>query len=72
MDTTTAHLAIKTFLTEIRELLEDAARVAKAAEACAETDVDKGVQIALDFEQLVYEASRLLDAESLIGRLSRR
>ena len=72
MDTATAHFAIKTFLKDIRERLDKAARVAKAAEACAEADVDKGVQIALDLEQSLYEASRLLDAVSLIGRLSQR
>jgi hypothetical protein len=72
MDTPTAEYAIKTLLTEIREHLDCAASVAKAAEACANAgNVEKGVQVALDLEQPVYEATRLLDAASLINRLSK-
>lgn len=45
---------------------------ATAAVACAEAgNVDKGVEIALDIEQLAYEAGRLLDAASLLNRLSK-
>lgn len=72
MDQTAAQFAIKAFLTLIRQTLEDAASAAKAAEACAETgNVDQGVRVALDIEQPIYEASRLLDAASLINRLSK-
>ena len=49
-----------------------AAGIAKAADACAQAgDADRGVQVALDIEQLVYEATRLLDAASLINRLAK-
>ena len=72
MDRTATDQAIKIFLREIHERLGKAARVAAAAEACANAgNVDKGVEVALDIEQLAYEASRLLDAASLINRLSR-
>jgi hypothetical protein len=49
-----------------------AASIAKAANACAEAgNADKGVHVALDIEQLCYEATRLLDAASLINRLTK-
>jgi hypothetical protein len=71
MDRPTAEAAIKMLLIEIREDLEKATSVAKAAEACALTgNVAQGARVALSFEQLVYEANRLLAAASLINRLS--
>jgi hypothetical protein len=71
MDRAATEAAIKIYLFEIRERLDKAARVAKAAEACAQAgDVDNGVQVALDIEQLAYEAGRLLDAASLLNRIS--
>lgn len=64
--------AIKTLLSEIRRRLEEGAAISKAAEVCAEAgNIDKGVQVALDIEQLAYEAGRLLDAASLLNRLSK-
>ena len=72
MDPTIAYPAIKAYLAEIRVRLDDAARIAKAAEACAQAgSPDEAVHIALDVEQLLYEASRLLDAASLINRLAK-
>ena len=59
-------------LTEIHSKLNEAARIAKAAEACALAgSVAEGVSISMDIEQLIYEASRLQDAASLLNRLSR-
>ena len=72
MDKPTAEFAIKTLLSEIRSQLDDAASIAKAAQACAAAgNVAKGVEVALGLEQPVYEAGRLLDAASLINRLAR-
>lgn len=72
MDRTATESAIKIFLTEIRERLDKASRIAKAAEVCALAgDADNGVQVALDIEQLAYEAGRMLDAASLLNRISR-
>jgi hypothetical protein len=72
VDKSTAQAAIKMLLTEIREDLEEAASVAKAAEACAGAgNIDQGARVALGFEQIVYKACRLLDAASLINRLSK-
>jgi hypothetical protein len=72
MDAEIADTAIKVYLREIRQRLDDAARIAKAADACAQAgSPDEAVHIALDIEQLAYEATRLLDAASLINRLAK-
>jgi hypothetical protein len=72
MDPAIAEVAIKVCLKESHSRLEEAARIAKAAEACAEAgNADSGVTVSHDIEQLVYEASRLLDAASLINRLAK-
>jgi hypothetical protein len=64
--------AIKAFLSEIHSRLGEAARIAKAAEACASAgSVAEGVTVSMDIEQLIYEAGRLQDAVSLLNRLSR-
>jgi hypothetical protein len=59
-------------LTEIHSRLDEAARIAKAAEACALAgSVAEGVVVSMDIEQIIYEAGRLQDAASLLNRLSR-
>jgi hypothetical protein len=64
--------AIKIILSEIHTKLDEAARVANAAEACALAgSVAEGVSVSMDIEQLIYEAGRLHDAASLLNRLSR-
>ena len=71
-----AHLVeptIKTYLTEIRNRLDKAAGIGPAADACAGAGFhDKGLEVALDVEQLLYEASALLHAASLINRIARQ
>jgi hypothetical protein len=72
MDVAIAETAIKVYLKEIHTRLEEAASIAKAADACAHAgNADKGVHVAMDIEQLCYEATRLLDAASLINRLAK-
>jgi hypothetical protein len=72
MDRATIEPAIRILLTEIHSRLSEAARIAKAAEACALTgSVAEGVTVSMDIEQLIYEAGRLQDAASLLNRLSR-
>ena len=72
MDRTATDQAIKVLLSEIHRRLDDAARIAKAAEACASArSVAEGVSVSMDIEQLIYEAGRLQDAASLLNRLSR-
>jgi len=70
MDRATIEPAIKIIMTEIHSKLNEAARIAKAAEACALAgSIAEGVTV--DIEQLIYEAGRLQDAVSLLNRLSR-
>ncbi len=72
MDRTATDQAIKVLLSEIHRRLDDAARIAKAAEACAlAASVVEGVSVSMDIEQLIYEAGWLQDAASLLNRLSR-
>jgi hypothetical protein len=67
MDRATIEPAIKILLSEIHSKLNEAARIAKAAEARAEA----GVSVSMDIEQLIYEADRPHDEASLLNRLSR-
>ena len=72
MDRTATEATVNIILTEIHARLVEATAIAKAAEACAQVgSVDKGVEVALGIEQLAYEASRLLDAASLLNRISK-
>ncbi len=58
-------------LTEIGIRLSEAARIAKAAKACALAgSVAEGVRVSMNLEQIFYETSRLQDAASLLNRLS--
>ncbi len=71
MDRTATDQTIKVLLSEIHRRLDDAARIAKAAEACALAgSIAEGVSVSMDIEQLIYEAGRLQDAASLLNRLA--
>jgi hypothetical protein len=71
MDAQSAETTIKAFLTEIRCRLDKAAGIGRAADACAGAGFyQKGLEVALDMEQLLYEATSLLNAASLINRIS--
>ena len=70
MDPTTVETTIKVYLTEMRSRLEKATSIAKAAEACALSgNVEKGIEIVLDVEQITYEVNTFLNAASMIHRL---
>ena len=72
MDRATIEPAIRILITEIHAKLNEAARIAKAAEACALAgSVAEAVNVSMDIEQLIYEAGRLQDAASLLNRRSR-
>jgi hypothetical protein len=72
MDRATIEPAIRILLTEIHSRLSEAARIAKAAEACALAgSIAEGLTVSMDIEQLIYEAGRLQDAASLLNRVSR-
>ena len=73
MDPRVAETTIKTYLNEIRGRLDKAAGIGRAADACAGAGFhDKGLEVALDMEQLLYEATTLLNAASLINRIARQ
>ena len=72
MDRATMEPAIKIVVIEIHSKLNEAARIANAAEACALAgSVAEGVTVSMDIEQLIYEAGRLQDGATLLNRLSR-
>jgi len=63
--------AVVACLDEMHTRLAEAARIAKAAQACAQAgSLSEVVKISMDIEQLIYEAGRLHDATSLLNRLS--
>ena len=71
MDRAIAEKTITIILTEIHLRLDEAARIAKAAEACALAgSIGEGVTVSMDIEQIIYETGRLQDAASLLNRLS--
>jgi hypothetical protein len=64
-DTITANLA------QIRAELEKGLRIARAAEICAGSGrINKGIEIALSLEAIVYELNTSLNATNMIKRLS--
>jgi len=72
MDAKSLNVTLKLYLKEMRDRLEQAASIAKAAETCAEAgNVEKGIEIALDIEQLIYEVNTFLNAASLIHRIGK-
>ena len=65
----TASIAIKECLKEIRRRLDQAAAIARAAEACADAgNTDQAITIVLDIEELNYEANTFLNAAALMKR----
>ena len=68
----TVETTIKVYLSQMRVRLDEATGIAKAAEACADAgNFSKGIEIALDVEQLLYEVNTFLNAASLIHRLGK-
>lgn len=71
IDKTAAKQVIAAMLVGIQVRLEEAARIARAATACAQAgSLNEGVTLALDIEQDLHQASRLLDAASFLNRLA--
>ena len=72
MEATAINEAIKFCFKEISSRLDEATRLARAAEACVLAgSVAEGVEVSMDIEQLIYEAGRLHDAVSLLHRITR-
>jgi len=70
MDAGIVEATLKAHIAEMRQRLDQAAGIIKAAEACAESgNIEKAVEIVLDVEQLIYEVSTFLNAASLMNRI---
>src|SRR5260221_785706 len=73
MDAHLVETTIKAYLTEIRSRLDKAAGIGRAADACAGAGFhEKGLEVPLDTEQLLYDATALLNAASLINRIAQQ
>ena len=61
---------IATHLSEMRKRLDKAAEIARAADACATAgSIEAAVEVSFDVEQLIYEATTLLNATALVNRM---
>ena len=70
MDANIIELVIKTHLKQMSDRLDQAASLGKAAVACADTgNISKGIEVALEVEQIIYEVTTLLNAASMINRV---
>lgn len=70
MDAKTLEVTIRAHLKEISGRLDNAAGITKTAEACAEAgDVPKAIEIARNFEQILYEETTFLDTASMVHRI---
>jgi coenzyme F420-reducing hydrogenase gamma subunit len=68
MDRTAAEDVTKALLTNIHRKLQEAASIAKAAEACAVSgNVQSAVRMVMDIEEPTYQANRMLNAALLIS-----
>jgi hypothetical protein len=67
MDRASADAVTKALLTNIHRKLEEAASIAKAAEASAVSgNVQSAVKLVMDIEDPTYQANRMLNAALLI------
>jgi hypothetical protein len=65
MDAEASELTVRACLAEVRIPLDKAVGIARAADACAGAGFsDKAVEITLDVEQPLYEASTQVDVSS--------
>jgi hypothetical protein len=72
MDPHILEATVKAHIGEMRGRLEQAAGIARAAQACAEAgNLEKAIEIALDVEQLIYEVNTFLNAASMMHRIGK-
>jgi len=72
MNTHVINTSIKGRLAQIRAGLEKGLRIAKAAEICTRSGrINKGIEVALYLEAIVYELNTPLNAASMIKRLGK-
>lgn len=64
--------AVAIHLTELSRRLDRAAELGRAAAACVSAGShEAALDVAMDVEQLLYEATTLLNAASLLNRIGR-
>jgi hypothetical protein len=72
MDAHFANATIKAHLARVRAEVETGLRIAKAAELCAGSGrINKGIEIVLSLEAIVYELNTALNAASMIKGLKK-
>jgi hypothetical protein len=72
MDPHILEATLKLHINEMRERLEQAAGIGRAAQTCAEAgNLEKAIEIALDVEQLIYEVNTFLNAASMMHRMGK-
>jgi hypothetical protein len=65
-------ISIRDFIKCIRDRLDEAAAIARAAEVCAEAGkFDRAVTIILDVEHLVFDVNTFLNAAGMINLMSK-
>lgn len=65
-------VVIAAHISEINKRLAKAAEIARAADACASAgSLDTAMDVTMDLDQLLYEATTLLNAASLIRRIAK-
>ena len=70
MDKAAINETMKICFGEIQAKLNEAMQIARAAEACAKAgSLDQGVEISMDMDQQLYDASRMHDAICLMNRI---
>ena len=68
MDRAAADAVTKALLTNIHRKLQEAASIAKAAEACAVSgNVQSAIKMVMDIEEPTHQANRMLNAALLIS-----
>ena len=73
MDAKVRDATLKVHLSEMQNRLDQAAGIAKAANACVDAgNIEKAIEIALDVEQLIYEVNTFLNSANLIYRVCKR
>ncbi|RXH03657.1 hypothetical protein EAS56_37905 [Bradyrhizobium guangzhouense] len=69
MDNEIAEVAVKLLLVEMQNKLREAEQIAKTAKACADAgSIPEAIR--MDLDKYIYDADRLHDAVTLLGRLA--
>lgn len=71
MKSETLEAATKICLSEIRQRMTEATRIATAAEACANAgSISEAITVSMEIDPLLYEMTRLHDAACLFSKIA--